>query len=163
MADTEDNIPPVTLENPKDLLRLSLGERIYVKTQQNRELSGKLHAYDEHVNMVLGDAEETITSYEMDNETYGEISLFTKRAIPMLFVRGDGVILVSLINLDIVDEIDVLLAKIKAVQINLEDVNERLAPTFGKDQMEAECEKIIEYNEQAMDAVARLQCPRFIC
>lgn len=45
--------------------------------------------------MVLGDAEETITTVEIDEETYEEVYRSTKRNIPMLFVRGDGVILVS--------------------------------------------------------------------
>lgn len=45
--------------------------------------------------MVLGDVEETITEVEIDEETYEEIYKTTKRSIPMLFVRGDGVILVS--------------------------------------------------------------------
>lgn len=54
-----------------------------------------LQAYDQHMNMVLSDAEETITTVEIDEETYEEVYRSTKRTIPMLFVRGDGVILVS--------------------------------------------------------------------
>lgn len=70
--------------------------------------------------MILGDVEETITSIEIDDETYEEIVkagfIFhmqwcgnlmqlpiqchivlqtNKRMVPYLFVRGDGVILVS--------------------------------------------------------------------
>lgn len=30
-------------------------------------------AYDQHLNMILGDVEETITSVEIDDETYEEI------------------------------------------------------------------------------------------
>ena len=66
--------------------------------------------------MVLGNVEETVTTVEVDEETLEEIvrvrlslppSIFTnehntlptqqtgKRNVPMLFVRGDGVILVS--------------------------------------------------------------------
>jgi len=30
-------------------------------------------AYDQHLNMILGDVEETITSVEVDDETYEEI------------------------------------------------------------------------------------------
>lgn len=52
-------------------------------------------AFDQHLNMVLGDAEETVTTVEIDEETYEEVYKTTKRTIPMLFVRGDGVILVS--------------------------------------------------------------------
>jgi len=84
-----------TVEEPLDLIRLSLDERIYVKLKGDRELRGKLHAYDQHLNMLLGDADETITIVETDDETNEEIIKTTRRHIEMLFVRGDGVILVS--------------------------------------------------------------------
>ena len=78
-----------------DLIRLSLDERIYVKMRNERELKGRLNAYDQHLNMILGEVEETVTTVEIDEETYEEVYRTTKRNIPMLFVRGDGVILVS--------------------------------------------------------------------
>ncbi|XP_057560600.1 U6 snRNA-associated Sm-like protein LSm3 [Hippopotamus amphibius kiboko] len=84
-----------TAEEPLDLIRLSLDERIYVKMRNDRELRGRLHAYDQHLNMILGDVEETVTTIEIDEETYEEIYKSTKRNIPMLFVRGDGVVLVA--------------------------------------------------------------------
>uniref|UniRef100_A0A8I6X8E1 Sm domain-containing protein n=1 Tax=Hordeum vulgare subsp. vulgare TaxID=112509 RepID=A0A8I6X8E1_HORVV len=113
MASEED----VAVKEPLDLIRLSLDERIYVKLRSDRELRGKLHdlngkiisaskyteedtlkvlpAYDQHLNMILGDVEEIVTSIEIDDETYEEIVRTSKRTIPYLFVRGDGVILVS--------------------------------------------------------------------
>ncbi|XP_014256197.1 U6 snRNA-associated Sm-like protein LSm3 [Cimex lectularius] len=91
----QDQIPAVAVKEPLDLVRLSLDERIYVKMRNERELRGRLHAYDQHLNMVLGEAEETVTTIEIDEETYEEVYKTTKRNIPMLFVRGDGVILVS--------------------------------------------------------------------
>ena len=45
--------------------------------------------------MVLGDVEEVVTNVEFDEETYEEIIKTSKRHIDMLFVRGDGVILIS--------------------------------------------------------------------
>lgn len=30
-------------------------------------------AYDQHLNMVLGDVEETVTTVEIDEETYEEV------------------------------------------------------------------------------------------
>ena len=78
-----------------DLIRLSLDERIYVKCRGGRELRGKLHAYDQHLNMVLGEVEETITEVEADEATGEEIVKTSKRKIELLFVRGDAVILVS--------------------------------------------------------------------
>ena len=33
----------------------------------------RAQAYDQHLNMILGDVEETITTVEIDDETYEEI------------------------------------------------------------------------------------------
>ncbi len=85
----------MSVKEPLDLLRLSLDERVYVKCRNNRELRGKLHAYDQHLNMVLGEVEETVTVSEVDEETEEEIVKKNTRNIDMLFVRGDVVILVS--------------------------------------------------------------------
>jgi len=87
--------PTVTVEEPLDLIRLSLDERIYVKLRNGRELKGRLHAYDQHLNMVLGEVEETVTSVDIDEETYEELCKTSKRTVAMMFVRGDGVILIS--------------------------------------------------------------------
>ena len=45
--------------------------------------------------LILGDCEETVTTIEIDEETYEEVYRSTKRNIPMMYVRGDSVILVS--------------------------------------------------------------------
>ena len=68
-----------------DLVRLSLAERVYVKLRGERELRGILHAcaissslqklieatqaYDVHMNLILGDVEETISVVEVDERT----------------------------------------------------------------------------------------------
>ena len=57
MADDEDQQQAPSsqaVEEPLDLIRLSLDERVYVKMRNERELRGRLHAYDQHLNMVLG-------------------------------------------------------------------------------------------------------------
>lgn len=95
MADDNEQAVSATVKEPVDLIKLSLDERIYVKMKNDREITGRLHAYDQHLNMVLGEVEETITTIEVDEETFEEVYKTTKRSIPMLFVRGDGVILVS--------------------------------------------------------------------
>ncbi|KAI8979048.1 hypothetical protein BDF20DRAFT_477314 [Mycotypha africana] len=84
-----------SVEEPLDLVRLSLDERIYVKLRGDRELRGVLHAYDGHLNMVLGEVEETITIVEVNEESLEEVIRTVQRNFEMLFVRGDGVILVS--------------------------------------------------------------------
>mmetsp|Transcript_129176 Transcript_129176/g.192446 ORF Transcript_129176/g.192446 Transcript_129176/m.192446 type:complete len:90 (-) Transcript_129176:59-328(-) len=83
------------MEEPLDLIRLSIDERVYVKCRGDRELRGKLHAYDQHLNMILGEVEETVTSTEIDEETDEEIVKKQTRKVGMLFVRGDIVVLVS--------------------------------------------------------------------
>lgn len=52
-------------------------------------------AYDQHLNMILSEVEETVTTVEIDDETFEELYKQTKRQIQMLFVRGDGIILVA--------------------------------------------------------------------
>ena len=83
------------IETPLDLIRLAIDEKVVVKCRGDIELRGRLHAFDQHLNMVLGDVEETVTSREIDEETEEEMIQSSKREIDMLFVRGDIVILVS--------------------------------------------------------------------
>ncbi|KAJ3171789.1 U4/U6-U5 snRNP complex subunit lsm3 [Geranomyces variabilis] len=88
-SDTRDTAEPL------DLVRLSLDERVYVKMRGDRELKGRLHAYDQHMNMVLGEAEEFVTVVDVNEDTYEEVVRIVKKEHEMLFVRGDGVILIS--------------------------------------------------------------------
>ncbi|KGM91978.1 U4/U6-U5 snRNP complex subunit LSM3 [Paracoccidioides brasiliensis Pb18] len=79
---------------PLDLVRLSLDEVVFVKLRGDRELKGRLHAYDSHCNLVLGDVEETIYIVEED-ESERETIKTIKKQEEMLFVRGDSVVLIS--------------------------------------------------------------------
>ncbi len=45
-------------------------------------------AYDQHLNMILGDVEETITSIEIDDETYEEIVKVCTWCLHMLTLKG---------------------------------------------------------------------------
>lgn len=38
-----------------------------------RYVRGEMQSYDQHLNMVLGDVEETVTTVEVDEDTYEEI------------------------------------------------------------------------------------------
>lgn len=70
---------------------------MFVKLRGDRELTGVLHAYDGHMNLILSDVEETIMivdPIEGGMEGQGAVKV-AKRKMEMLFVRGDGVILVS--------------------------------------------------------------------
>lgn len=84
-----------TISKPIDMVRLSLDEIVLVKCRGNRDLRGRLHGFDDHLNLVLGEVEETVKTLEVDPSTGEEFSKTATRKFPMLFVRGDGVILVS--------------------------------------------------------------------
>ncbi|KAH6652062.1 hypothetical protein BKA67DRAFT_572783 [Truncatella angustata] len=93
MADVEEGAGAAATPEPLDLVRLLLDEIVFVKLRGDRELQGRLHAYDSHMNLVLGDVLETI--YIVDEEDDDEdIKTITKKS-EMLFVRGDSVVLVS--------------------------------------------------------------------
>ncbi|KAH9829126.1 putative U6 snRNA-associated Sm-like protein LSm3 [Teratosphaeria destructans] len=94
MADAEDaGANPVN--EPLDLVRLSLNEVVFVKLRGDRELQGRLHAYDSHCNLVLGDVTEYIYLIEEEEDgTEGEVKTQKKQS-EMLFVRGDSVVLIS--------------------------------------------------------------------
>ncbi|KAJ4001818.1 hypothetical protein F5050DRAFT_1560085 [Lentinula boryana] len=83
------------IQEPFDLIRLSLSERVFVKLRGDREMTGILHAYDGHMNLILSDVEETIM---IVNEGEQATVSVAKRKMDMLFVRGDGVILVGLLH-----------------------------------------------------------------
>ncbi|KAI0036782.1 hypothetical protein K488DRAFT_75780 [Vararia minispora EC-137] len=85
------------IQEPFDLIRLSLSERVFVKLRGDRELTGILHAYDGHMNLILSDVEETIIIVDAQEGARPDQAAlnYVKRKMEMLFVRGDGVILVS--------------------------------------------------------------------
>ncbi|KAK6526842.1 U4/U6-U5 snRNP complex subunit lsm3 [Arthrobotrys megalospora] len=90
MADTENGTSAVA--EPLDLVRLSLDEVVFVKLRGDRELRGRLHAYDSHCNLVLGEVEETI--YVVDEDDDDTIRTVKKNS-EMLFVRGDSVVIIA--------------------------------------------------------------------
>ncbi|KAF2470065.1 Sm-like ribonucleoprotein [Lindgomyces ingoldianus] len=85
--ESDDNAEPL------DLVRLCIDEVVIVKLRGDRELKGRLYAYDSHCNLVLGDAEETI--YITDAEEEGDKVRTVKKQCEMLFVRGDSVVLIA--------------------------------------------------------------------
>ncbi|KAF7186552.1 putative U6 snRNA-associated Sm-like protein LSm3 [Pseudocercospora fuligena] len=91
MADVEDS-GANPINEPLDLVRLSLNETVFVKLRGDRELQGRLHAYDSHCNLVLGDVTETV--YLVDEEDEDNVRTVKKQS-EMLFVRGDSVVLIS--------------------------------------------------------------------
>ncbi|MCJ1445007.1 MAG: U4/U6-U5 snRNP complex subunit lsm3 [Stictis urceolatum] len=93
MADAGDgDAGPVS--EPLDLVRLSLDEVVFVKLRGDRELKGRLHAYDSHCNLILGEVEETIYVVDEDEDEQEDVKTIKKQS-EMLFVRGDSVVLIS--------------------------------------------------------------------
>lgn len=84
------------ITEPFDMIKFSLNRQVYIKLRNDREITGKLNAFDQHLNLILENAEETHTSMELDEETYEQVYKQNKRTIPVVFIRGDGVILLSM-------------------------------------------------------------------
>ncbi|CCF33959.1 LSM domain-containing protein [Colletotrichum higginsianum] len=84
MADVGEDTTHV--QEPLDLVKLLLDEVVFVKLRGDRELKGRLHAYDSHCNLVLGEVEETI--YVVDEDEEDEDVKTISRKSEMLFVRG---------------------------------------------------------------------------
>ncbi|KAI9768196.1 MAG: U4/U6-U5 snRNP complex subunit lsm3 [Geoglossum simile] len=85
MADADEGASAPVSE-PLDLVRLSLDEIVFVKLRGDRELKGRLHAYDSHCNLVLGEVVETI--YVVDDDDEEETVKTIRKQSEMLFVRG---------------------------------------------------------------------------
>ena len=64
------------------ILENSLGKIVLIKLRGNRRLRGKLEGFDQHMNLVLDDAEDITTP---DNTLM----------LGLIIVRGDNVILIS--------------------------------------------------------------------
>ena len=70
-------------DRPLDALNAARNKNIVVELKNNKQLIGKLKAFDIHINTVLENAEE---------HENGEI----KRKLGTLFIRGDTIIMISI-------------------------------------------------------------------
>ena len=68
---------------PLDVLEKSINQKLSLLLKDGRVVEGKLTGYDEYMNMVLSDVEETVE----DN----------KRRLGTIILRGDNVVSISLI------------------------------------------------------------------
>ncbi|MHA1310976.1 MAG: LSM domain-containing protein [Candidatus Helarchaeota archaeon] len=71
---------------PLELLTKSLETRVLIKLKGRRELRGKLRGFDQHMNLVLDEAEEININDE------GEQII---NQLGTIIVRGDNVIIIS--------------------------------------------------------------------
>ena len=70
------------IERPLDMLNQSKGKEVLLQLKNDKQIVGKLMAFDIHINLVLDNAKE------LEN---GEI----KRSVGLTFVRGDTIIYIS--------------------------------------------------------------------
>lgn len=81
-----------TIESPLQFLRISIEDEVIIELKDNRTIRGILHSFDEHMNLLIGDSEETITRTEVNADgTKTKITEEPKHR-QLLFVRGDTVI-----------------------------------------------------------------------
>jgi len=69
-------------ERPLDALNDARNQRVIVELKNKIQITGKLKAFDIHINVVLHDTEEHVD---------GEL----KRKLGTAFVRGDTIILIT--------------------------------------------------------------------
>jgi small nuclear ribonucleoprotein len=72
---------------PMDLLQNSIGSQVLVELKGRKKIKGKLQGFDQHLNLILEDAEEI--SFNLDTE---EETIIT---VQKVIVRGDNVVIVS--------------------------------------------------------------------
>ena len=70
------------IERPLDMLNQSKGKEILLQLKNDKQIVGRLVAFDIHINLVLDNAKE-LENNEM------------KRSIGLTFVRGDTIIYIS--------------------------------------------------------------------
>jgi len=71
-----------SIERPLDMLNGSRGKEVLLELKGDKQITGKLLAFDIHINIVLDNAKEI-----ENNEI--------KRNIGLTFVRGDTIVFVS--------------------------------------------------------------------
>ncbi|MHA1238841.1 MAG: LSM domain-containing protein [Candidatus Odinarchaeia archaeon] len=76
-------------QRPLDLLGRSLDKNVLVKLKGGRGLRGKLVGFDQHMNLILDEAEEIYEGEEAEEEN------MEPRKLGMVIVRGDNVIIIS--------------------------------------------------------------------
>jgi len=70
------------IERPLDMLNASRGKEVLLQLKGDKQITGKLLAFDIHINIVLDNAKE-LENNEM------------KRSVGLTFVRGDTIVFVS--------------------------------------------------------------------
>jgi len=69
-------------EMTTEILEQNLGKTVLVRLKGGKNLRGKLKGFDQHLNLVLEETEDTTTSENI-------------RKLGQIIVRGDNVVLIS--------------------------------------------------------------------
>jgi small nuclear ribonucleoprotein len=77
----------VNAGKPMELLQKSIGGQVLVELKARRKIKGKLLGFDQHLNLILEDAEEIFFDPETEEATTTQID--------RVIVRGDNVVIVS--------------------------------------------------------------------
>ena len=75
----------VVPSGPLDMIEKLLLRSCLIKCRNGKELRGKLQAYDQHLNVLLGEVEER--SFEGPSSS--------TRTMEMLYVRGDAITMIT--------------------------------------------------------------------
>ncbi len=70
-----------------EILSKSIDAQVLVELKGRRKVKGRLQGYDQHLNLLLEDAEELVFDPETEQETITQINT--------VIVRGDNVVIVS--------------------------------------------------------------------
>ncbi|MCF2135814.1 MAG: RNA-binding protein [Candidatus Thorarchaeota archaeon] len=70
-----------------EILQKSVGSQILVEIKGRRKLRGRLRGYDQHLNLIIEDADEITRDSENGTESVAQVNT--------VIVRGDNVVLVS--------------------------------------------------------------------
>ncbi len=69
-------------ERPLDALNAARNKRVMIELKNQKQIIGTLKAFDIHINVVIGEAEEHVE---------GQL----KRKLGTVFIRGDMIVLIS--------------------------------------------------------------------
>jgi small nuclear ribonucleoprotein len=72
---------------PMELLQHSIGDQVLVELKGKKIIKGKLRGYDQHLNLILEDAEEISNNPETGDQII--------EVVKTVILRGDNVVIVS--------------------------------------------------------------------
>jgi small nuclear ribonucleoprotein len=81
------SVIPVNASRPTELLQRSIGAQVLVELKARKKIKGRLRGFDQHLNLILEDADEMGVDPETNTESVERIET--------VIVRGDNVVIIS--------------------------------------------------------------------